>query len=164
MARYHRLGMIVLGAAAALAGPATAQDKIGDGPPPAQIRSLLDCRGLADSAERLACYDGAAAQISDAIAKKDLVAFDRESVRRTKRGLFGLSLPDLGIFGEDDEVVEGPTAGGRIETLPPRVGTGSSGSYTNLSGLWSLGLLVLRTPSPIRVFAPLVLWRKYSTY
>ncbi|HEY0630073.1 MAG TPA: hypothetical protein VGD23_12170, partial [Sphingomicrobium sp.] len=53
--------------------------------------------------------------ISDAVAKQDLVVFDREGVRKTKRGLFGFSIPNLGVFDDDDQVeikqVEGAIAG-----------------------------------------------------
>ena len=41
--------------------------------------------------------------------------FDREGVRKTKRGLFGFSIPNLGIFGDDDgtevKQIEGAIAG-----------------------------------------------------
>lgn len=95
-------------AAVALIGSAgaLAKNKPKEGPPPAQVTQLLDCRTVADSAQRLACYDKAAAAIGDAVAKRDLVVFDRESVKKTKRGLFGFSLPNLGIFGDDDDEVE----------------------------------------------------------
>jgi hypothetical protein len=67
---------------------------------------LLNCRSIADSAARLACYDKAAASIGEAVAKRDLVVFDRESVKKTKRGLFGFSIPNLGVFGDEDEEAE----------------------------------------------------------
>jgi hypothetical protein len=105
MLKLRVVGLIMAGAA--LSGtPAMAQKRSADGPPPAQISGLLECRNIADSAQRLACYDKAASVIDDAVSKKDLVVFDRESVRKTKRGLFGLSVPDLGIFGDEDNAVE----------------------------------------------------------
>lgn len=107
MVRFQSVGLIALGAASLVASPAqSAQKKGGDGPPPAQIQGLLQCRAIADGPERLACYDKATAVIGDAVSRKDLVVFDRESVRKTKRGLFGLSVPDLGIFGDEDDAVE----------------------------------------------------------
>lgn len=107
------LGMIV---ATMLATPAEAA-KEGRKPAqtPPQVNALLACRGIADSAERLACYDKAAGTIGDAVAKEELVVFDREGVRKTKRGLFGFSIPNLGIFGDDDgtevKQIEGAIAG-----------------------------------------------------
>jgi hypothetical protein len=85
---------------------ALAKNKPKEGPPPAQVTQLLGCRTVADSAERLACYDKAATAIGEAVAKRDLVVFDRESVKKTKRGLFGFSIPNLGIFGDEDDAVE----------------------------------------------------------
>ena len=106
----RKLGTIGIGAIGAIAviiaSPGVSAPQPKDGPPPAQVTALLACRSIADSAERLTCYDKAAATIDEAVAKKDLVVFDRESVRETKRGLFGFSIPNLGIFGDDDAQVE----------------------------------------------------------
>jgi hypothetical protein len=107
MGGMRTIGLCALGAVALIAASAaTGQKKPKDGPPPAQVTELLNCRSIADSAQRLACYDKAAATIGDAVAKRDLVVFDRESVKKTKRGLFGFSIPDLGVFGDDDDEVE----------------------------------------------------------
>ena len=106
MVRLRAVGLFAVGAMAMLGPVAASAQKPGDGPPPGQIQGLLECRGIADSAARLACYDKAASVIGDAVSRKDLVVFDRESVRKTKRGLFGLSIPDLGIFGDEDDAVE----------------------------------------------------------
>lgn len=88
------------------ASPATSAPKQKDGPPPAQVTSVLSCRAIADGAERLACYDRSTAALDQAVAKRELVVFDRESVRKTKRGLFGFSIPNLGIFGDEDGEVD----------------------------------------------------------
>ena len=70
---------------------------------------------LTDSAERLACYDKAAAgDRRSGRQAATLVVFDRESVRKTKRGLFGFSIPNLGIFGDDDNEVEIKQVDGEI--------------------------------------------------
>ena len=107
MGGMRTIGLCAMGATILLAAPgATAPKQIKEGPPPAQVTQLLNCRSITDSAERLACYDKAAATIGDAVAKRDLVVFDRESVKQTKRGLFGFSIPNLGIFGDDDAEVE----------------------------------------------------------
>jgi len=98
------LGMIATIMLIESAGVAAKQPK--DGPPPPQVNALLACRTIADSEQRLACYDKNAAVIGDAVAKRELVVFDRESVKKTKRGLFGFSIPNLGIFGDDDDEVE----------------------------------------------------------
>ena len=94
------VGLILMTAPAA-----AAPKKVPDGPPPAAVTELLNCRNITDSAARLACYDKSAATIGEAVAKKDLVVMDRESVKKTKRGLFGFSIPNLGLFGDDNDEV-----------------------------------------------------------
>jgi len=107
MVRLASAAMVAIGSLLLLAAPALSRPKkITEGPPPAQVTTLLNCRTIADNAQRLACYDGAAATIGEAVAKRDLVVMDRESVKKTKRGLFGFSIPNLGIFGDDDDEVE----------------------------------------------------------
>ena len=110
--------------AAMAAAPASAQ-KPAEGPPPQQVIDLLACRAIADSAERLACFDRTAATVGDAVAKRDLVVFDRESVRKTKRGLFGFGIPNLGIFGDDDDSVEIKQIDGEIVSTA----TNADGGY-----------------------------------
>ena len=77
------------------------------------FRTLLDCRSVADSTQRLACYDKAAGTVADAIAKKDLVLIDKERATAAKRSLFGFSVPDFaGLLGGGDITqVEGTVAG-----------------------------------------------------
>lgn len=95
------LGSVV--AAALLLSTGAAAKKVEAGPPPQQVNELLACRTIADNAQRLACFDKSAAVIGEAVAKRDIVVFDRESVKETKRGLFGFSIPNLGIFGDEDK-------------------------------------------------------------
>ena len=107
MGRLASAGIIAIGGLILLYVPAaSAPKKITEGPPPAQVTALLNCRTITDSAERLACYDKTAATIGEAVARRDLVVMDRESVKKTKRGLFGFAIPNLGIFGDDDNEVE----------------------------------------------------------
>lgn len=107
MGKWRTIGLCALGATILVTTPGiTAPRRAKEGPPPAQVTALLNCRAIADSAERLACYDKAATSIGDAVAKRDLVVFDRESVKQTKRGLFGFGIPNLGIFGEENDEVE----------------------------------------------------------
>jgi len=107
MARVMVAAALAASGLALLVAPAaSAPKKVNEGPPPAQVTALLNCRTITDSAARLACFDKSAAAIGEAVAKRDLVVFDRESVKKTKRGLFGFSIPNLGIFGDDDDVVE----------------------------------------------------------
>ena len=98
---------LVLAGAALVAGtPALAQDAAATPAAPARptaIQRVHDCRAIADSAQRLACFDQQMAALETAESARDIRYVDREQVRRTRRGLFGLSLPNLGnLFGGDD--------------------------------------------------------------
>ena len=72
-----------------------------DVPPPA-FQAVIDCRAIADPAQRLGCFDQAVAAMASARDAKELVIADRATMRETRRGLFGLSLPRLKLFGGDD--------------------------------------------------------------
>jgi hypothetical protein len=69
------------------------------------VTDVTQCRSVADSAARLACYDTAVAKLEAATQSDQLVVLDRDKVREARRGLFGFSLPSLGIFGGDEEEV-----------------------------------------------------------
>jgi hypothetical protein len=92
--------LVVSGVAAARKAPAPGN--------PAQIQKLLACRAIADSAQRLACFDSASSGIDKAIATRDLVVIDREGANAARRSLFGFSLPSFGglLGGEEDAVKE----------------------------------------------------------
>jgi len=63
------------------------------------IRPLLDCRRVAEPTERLACFDRESAAVDQAASSNQIAVVDRETVRETRRSLFGLSLPRLPFFG-----------------------------------------------------------------
>lgn len=84
------LALVVLLAPAA----ATARDKA-DQSHAAAFQSVLDCRAVADNTARLACYDAAAAGMSQAEAKGDIVVIDRAQAQKAHREAFGLSVPSL---------------------------------------------------------------------
>ncbi len=113
---------LILAAAMAtsmLASSAVAEDKAAPPPPPEAYRALIDCRGLTDPAERLACYDRQVARIEQAQVAGDLVVTDRASIREAKRGLFGFKLPGLNIFknadGDDEEIESTITGVGSLQ-------------------------------------------------
>jgi hypothetical protein len=80
-----------------LAAPAQAAE------PPAPIRGLAACRAIADNAQRLACFDREAAALVASVEKNETVLLDKQEVRKTKRSLFGFSLPRLPFFGGDKD-------------------------------------------------------------
>ena len=67
------------------------------------LTQLTACRAIAGEAERLACFDRQVAALEQAEASREIAVVDRQQIRRTRRSLFGLTLPDLGIFGGDDD-------------------------------------------------------------
>ena len=99
---------VVLWVAAAAASPAAAAQS--DGTPTAArlLNELGACRAIAADAERLRCFDRTAAAVVDAEQKKDIVVLDKAEVRKTKRSLFGFSLPSIKLFGDgkDDDALK----------------------------------------------------------
>lgn len=65
---------------------------------PAIADEIAGCRAVASEAARLACYDRTAAKLSAMLAANEVVVFDREEIKATRRGLFGFSLPRLPFF------------------------------------------------------------------
>lgn len=95
-------GLLAIAAASVLSGPpAPAQDR------PETLTRLLDCRAVADSAARLACYDAAAGALDMAERQGEVVVIDRAGVAETRRQLFGFEMPTLPrLFGAADAIAE----------------------------------------------------------
>lgn len=97
-------------AAVVLSGLAASPAHAKDQPVPTQpavFQAVINCKTIADPAERLACYDRSVGALSTAAEAKDVLVVDRETARKTKRGLFGLALPRIKLFGDnDDEEIE----------------------------------------------------------
>ena len=102
-----RIFFVAAAMAAGLSAAALAQPKAPQQRPEA-FEALVRCRAIADDAARLQCFDAAAAGLQEAADRRDLVVVDREQVRKTKRSLFGLDIPDLNPFsgGPDPEEEE----------------------------------------------------------
>lgn len=89
---------LLLSACAAVALPFPCAAQAPDRNPPA-LQKVIDCRAVADDRARLACFDASVTQLDAARSSGAIAVFDREEVNKTRRGLFGFSLPSLGIFG-----------------------------------------------------------------
>lgn len=97
--------LVMAVAAAALAAPSALPAQKGRPQQrPEAFEALVRCRALADDAARLRCFDSAAATLQQQAESRDLVVVDRKQIEETKRGLFGLDLPNLNPFGGDDGV------------------------------------------------------------
>ena len=91
-------GLLTLATGGALfASPVAAQEAAASG---GIVTRVYACRAISDATERLACFDREVAALETAQTNNDVRIVDREQVRQARRGLFGLSLPNLGnLFG-----------------------------------------------------------------
>lgn len=107
------------------ASPAVAKDKDEPRKRAAPVQAVYDCRSVADNIARLACFDSSVAALADAEAKREVTIADKEVIKETRRGLFGFSLPRIGLFGGDgdDEQVK------EIEAVVKSASIDRSGKY-----------------------------------
>ena len=121
MKRMIMLGMVV----AALGGPAFAKDRTNGAESPL-LKNLAACRAIAADVERLRCFDLAAGQVQAAVDRKAIYVVERSQVQQTRKSLFGLPLPRLGIFGDgnDDEAKID-----RIDTVLKNASANGDGNY-----------------------------------
>ena len=94
---HNRTPLLIALTIAALPVAAAAQERSDP------LAGVTRCRAEADPARRVACYDAAVDALTAARDKKDIVVLDREAVRETRRGLFGFTLPRIGLFGGKDD-------------------------------------------------------------
>ncbi|MGE0180191.1 MAG: hypothetical protein AB7O91_10280 [Sphingomonas sp.] len=115
-------------AAAALSSPVSGQRRVDVAPErPEVLNQLTACRTVADAAERLACYDRQVAALEEAERSREIAVVDRGQIRRTRRSLFGLRLPDLGIFGGDSDEGEDGAAVNEINSTLRAAYSGADG-------------------------------------
>ncbi|MGE5720872.1 MAG: hypothetical protein ACM3YM_00295 [Sphingomonadales bacterium] len=103
---------IAVGAAAPAAAPSDTQPEM-----PPLVSQLIHCRSIAERDARLACFDDTAEKLDAATQKREIVVIDRDQIKKTKRTLFGLPIPNIDLFGSgkarpEDEVdqIEGVIA------------------------------------------------------
>ena len=118
------LGLIL----ALIPAAAVAKDKKAGDPPPAVFQAVIDCRAIGDSSARLACYDAKVATLADAQKSADLFVASKDDIRKARRGLFGLSLPRISIFGGDEDDPEDKLQVKEIDAVLSGVG-GAVGAW-----------------------------------
>ena len=121
----NKYPLMMAAAMLAASGPVAARKPVSTAIP-AQIQRLLGCRSVADSVQRLACFDRETVAMEQAVARKDLVFIDRERATAARRSLFGFSVPSFGgLFGGDekDEVKQ-------IDGMVASAGRNSDGGWT----------------------------------
>ena len=94
-----RKSMIAVVCLVASSGAAAQQSPDAEAARPAALTRVLDCRTVQAPADRLSCFDREVAAFEAAEKTREVVVYDREQLRRTRRSLFGIVLPDLNIFG-----------------------------------------------------------------
>lgn len=112
--------------------------------------SLRECQNIDSPSERLNCFDQAANSILTALENGDVRLVDREQLRETRRKLFGLSLPDLGIFKGSAKEAAGEDFD-ELETTITRVSGNHSAGYlirTAEGAVWQI------TNPPSRLLTP----------
>nr|NUR36873.1 hypothetical protein [Sphingomonas sp.] len=116
---------LVAGGAVAVLGAGADAKPVPPTAPPAAVQSLLNCRAITDSAQRLACYDRAAQGFADAMVKKEVVVLDKARANEARRSLFGFSIPNFGALlgGGGDEISQ-------IESTVTDVAENGDGGFT----------------------------------
>jgi hypothetical protein len=92
--------LLVAGAAGLLAAGAAAPVMAQEADYLAELKA---CRAITDESQRLACYDAKVGAMVSASEAGDVRIVDREDVRRTRRQLFGFTVPDLDILEGDEQ-------------------------------------------------------------
>ncbi|WP_184001364.1 hypothetical protein [Stakelama sediminis] len=64
------------------------------------------CRKIADSDQRLACYDRTVGALDAAQKKDEVYIVDRDQVHKARKSLFGFSLPKIKLFGGDKDQID----------------------------------------------------------
>lgn len=116
---------LAIGTLLAITGATAAQARpVPNTGTPQSVQQLIGCRTIADSAQRLACYDRQSDALGRAIASKDVVVIDKARATAAKRSLFGFSIPDFGgLFGGGDNDVK------EIASTITRVGHNPEGGW-----------------------------------
>ena len=117
---------------------------------PDMYQAMVDCRAIADSAARLACFDQFVGALAESQASGEVVITDKAAIREVRRGLFGFNMPNLNIFGgrggndKSDEL-------DRIETTVAQVRQTGSGAIKLVfaeNGTWE------QTDGRVLAFSP----------
>lgn len=121
LARYQNAAAWLLLSTGAIAAPVQGQTT------PNAFQSVMNCQTIRDNVQRLACFDEKVAALDSAQKSKDVYVADKVEVQKTRRGLFGLSLPSLDIFGGGNDKGESVE---EIESVVKSVQRSPYGAWT----------------------------------
>jgi len=103
---------------------------------PEVLSRLIACRSVPEASMRLACYDTQSAALDQAERQRDVVVVDRNQIKKARRSLFGLELPDFSLFGGADKGNKGEGSQeeeegvSRIESTIVQATQGPTGRWT----------------------------------
>lgn len=103
LSKARILGFAAIGMLSVISTSASATQSTAS-PRAETLSSLIECRTVTDSSQRLACYDRAAAALDSAEEAGDVVVLDRSQVTAARRQAFGFQLPSLTLFERGDHV------------------------------------------------------------
>lgn len=66
------------------------------------LERLLACKSLPQSDARLACFDTEITKLEAEISEKKLTVVSRDDLKSAQKSVFGLSLPNLRLFGANE--------------------------------------------------------------
>lgn len=124
-----------IGGLCLLAGSAVAAPKAQQ-PRPQIFTDLLQCRAIADNAQRLACFDRQAAQMDAAAQADEVVVLDKTELKKTRKTLFGFSFPKLPFLGGGDDDRDEDKAEEGVSHIEAKIRAVQSLGY----GKWQLTL------------------------
>lgn len=77
------------------------------------LDELRACQAIEDDSTRLACFDKSVNAIVAATQSGEVQVVEKEQIEQTRRGMFGFTLPKLGLFGgkEDIELMQSTITG-----------------------------------------------------
>lgn len=73
----------------------------------ALLKAIGDCRVLSQAEARLTCFDSTTTGLQRAIDQKEVTVIDREDVQKTRRSMFGFTMPRIGLFGDHENGDDG---------------------------------------------------------
>lgn len=120
--------------AAAIGSASLTCDSLAQVPTPERsslLTALSACRGIADDAARLACFDRTSSALDAAERDGAVVIVERQQIREARRQLFGFNAPALpALFGRagDESDVEPEVAS--VETTLLGAGQDREGKWT----------------------------------
>ncbi|MCP1470042.1 hypothetical protein J3E64_001729 [Sphingobium sp. OAS761] len=121
---------LALAASVVQAAPKTQQ------PRPEIFTNLLQCRGVSDDAQRLACFDRQVAEMDAAAQRDEVVVLDKSELKKTRKTLFGFSFPKLPFLGGGDDADEREKDEEGFSHIEAKIASLRSLGY----GKWQIGL------------------------